>query len=83
MLIRPPSDVAASEITPREIYLRRREFLRGAAALGVAGGLSGVVSMNLAHAAPLQAAKSPLSTAGEALTPLRRDELQQLLRVRH
>ena len=35
MLIRPPSDVAASEITPREIYLRRREFLRGAAALGL------------------------------------------------
>ena len=69
MLIRPPSDVAASEITPREIYLRRREFLRGAAALGVAGGLSGVVSVNLAHAAPLKAVKSPLSTPDEALTP--------------
>jgi sulfoxide reductase catalytic subunit YedY len=69
MLIRPPSDVAASEITPREIYLRRREFLRGVAAFGLAGGLSGIVSVNLAHAAPLKAVKSPLSTTDEALTP--------------
>jgi len=71
MLIRRPSDIAASEITPHEIYLRRREFLGGAAALGLAGGLSGLVSVNLAYAAPLRAAKSPLSTAGEALTPLK------------
>jgi sulfoxide reductase catalytic subunit YedY len=71
MFIRRPSDIAASEITPREIYLRRREFLGGAAALGLAGGLSGIVSVNLAYAAPLQAAESPLSTAGEALTPLK------------
>jgi sulfoxide reductase catalytic subunit YedY len=71
MLIRRPSDIAASEIPPREIYLRRREFLRGAAAFGLAGGLTGVVSVNLAHAAPLQAAKSPLSTTDEALTPLK------------
>jgi sulfoxide reductase catalytic subunit YedY len=71
MFIRRSSDIAASEITPREIYLLRREFLGGATALGLAGGLFGIVSANLAHAAPLQAAKSPLSTTGEALTPLK------------
>jgi sulfoxide reductase catalytic subunit YedY len=71
MFIRRLSDIAASEITPREIYLRRREFLGGAAALGLAGGLSGVASTDLARAVPLRAAKSALSTTGEALTPLK------------
>ncbi len=37
MLIKKPSDVLPSEITPREWYARRREFLRQAAALGLAG----------------------------------------------
>ena len=37
MLIKKPSDFRASEITPREWYARRREFLRRAAALGLAG----------------------------------------------
>src|SRR6185503_17179827 len=37
MLIRTPPDILPSEITPREAYLRRREFLRQAAALGLAG----------------------------------------------
>ena len=34
MLIRRPPDIPSSEITPRDVYLRRREFLTGAAALG-------------------------------------------------
>ena len=37
MLIRTPSDILSSEITPQALYLRRREFLRQAAALGLAG----------------------------------------------
>src|SRR6478609_3065823 len=37
MLIKKPTDILASEITPRDSYLRRREFLRQAAALGLAG----------------------------------------------
>ncbi len=37
MLIRTPSDILPSEITPQALYLRRREFLRQAAALGLAG----------------------------------------------
>ena len=66
MLIRRPSDIAPSEITPRGVYLRRREFLAGAAALGMIGFIA-----TRAHAAPLQAAKSPLSTTGETVTPLK------------
>jgi sulfoxide reductase catalytic subunit YedY len=36
LLIRRPDDVRAGEITPRELVLRRREFLLGAAALAAA-----------------------------------------------
>ncbi|HXZ93982.1 MAG TPA: protein-methionine-sulfoxide reductase catalytic subunit MsrP [Burkholderiales bacterium] len=35
MLIRKPSDITPSEITPRSVYLRRRDFLRQAVALGL------------------------------------------------
>lgn len=54
MHIRRPSDIPGSEITPPGVYLRRREFLLGAAAIGLLPGL--------AAAAPLQFSKSPLST---------------------
>ncbi|EGV30870.1 Sulfoxide reductase catalytic subunit yedY [Thiorhodococcus drewsii AZ1] len=38
MLIKRPSDIASSEITPPEIYRRRREFIKAAAAgIGLAG----------------------------------------------
>ena len=58
MLIRRPNDILPSEITPREIYLNRRQWMAGAAGLALAAaalpeGLS---------AAPLNAAKSPFST---------------------
>ena len=71
MLIRRPSDIAPSEITPREVYLRRREFIAGAAALGLGAGLSAAFPGTRAQAAPLQAAKSPLSTTDEPPTPLK------------
>jgi sulfoxide reductase catalytic subunit YedY len=65
MLIRKPADIPSSEITPREAYLRRRDFMAGAAAAGLASflGAGGTV------AAPLQAASSPYST-DEKKTPL-------------
>jgi sulfoxide reductase catalytic subunit YedY len=58
VLIRRPNDILPSEITPREIYLNRRQWMAGAAGLALAAaalpeGLS---------AAPLNAAKSPFST---------------------
>lgn len=57
MLIRRPNDILPSEITPREIYLNRRQWMAGAAGLALAAGLPGALS-----AAPLNAAKSPFST---------------------
>ena len=68
MLIRRPPDVASSEITPREVFLRRREFLAGAASLGLMSGLSALPSA--AEAAPLKAEPSPLSTMDEQKTSL-------------
>jgi len=65
MLIRSANDIRPSEITDRSVYLRRREFMLGAGAAGLAAALP----LN-AEAAPLAANKSPLST-DEALTPLK------------
>jgi methionine sulfoxide reductase catalytic subunit len=65
MLIGKPRDIPPSQITPRAVYLRRREFLTGAAALGL-----GALIAPPAHAAPLHAVKSPLSTA-DTPTPLK------------
>jgi sulfoxide reductase catalytic subunit YedY len=41
MLIKHPSDIPSSEITPKAIYLRRREFLRAAALAGAGAALGG------------------------------------------
>ncbi|MFX4959616.1 hypothetical protein ABTC43_19220, partial [Acinetobacter baumannii] len=64
MLIGKPSDIKPSEITPRDLYLDRRRFIAAAGALGLGAALP-------AGAATLTYAKSPLSTTGEALTPLK------------
>ncbi|MEZ0170005.1 protein-methionine-sulfoxide reductase catalytic subunit MsrP [Microvirga sp. TS319] len=55
--IRRPSDILPSEITPREIYLNRRQWMAGAAGLALAAALP-----ERAGAAPLSAQKSPFST---------------------
>jgi sulfoxide reductase catalytic subunit YedY len=63
MLILRPPDVLSSEITPREVYFNRRNFL--AAAFG-----SAVLSTGGARAAAFEnLQKSPLSTTGEKITP--------------
>ena len=56
--------IQPSEITPREVWLRRRELLAGAAALGLAGTVA-----NRAEATPLTGVASPFST-DEKPTPL-------------
>jgi sulfoxide reductase catalytic subunit YedY len=53
---RPILPIPSSEITPRSVYLRRREFLGGAVAAALAGAPSGT------HAAPLTFSKSAFST---------------------
>src|SRR5262245_61776354 len=67
MLIKSPSDIAPSEITPRSVYLRRREFMTGAAGMA----LSMMAPTGGASAAALNVAKSPLSTTDEPLTSLK------------
>ena len=56
MLIRNVPDILSSEITPQQVYLRRRDVLRGLAI----GGAS-LTGIGGALAAPLPGAKSPLS----------------------
>ena len=72
MLIRQSPDIRYSEVTPRELYLRRREFLQGAAgvAVGAAAALSplGVAQTAAQGRAKLpNVTKSPLSTTGEKI----------------
>jgi methionine sulfoxide reductase catalytic subunit len=57
VLIRPPSDIAPSEITPREIYFNRRQVMGVVAGMTFGSGLA-----RAAKAAPLSAAKGNFST---------------------
>ena len=83
MLIRKPSDIPSSEITPKESYdefFSRRRFLRNAIAGTAAAGaaIAGVDRLADVFAprtsvladTKLQTVKSPLSTTGEQLTSL-------------
>jgi sulfoxide reductase catalytic subunit YedY len=80
MLIRKPTDIPSSLITPKDQYLNRRRFLRGAlsgaavagaAALGVDRLADLIAPRTLAFAGTkLETVKSPLSTTGEQLTSL-------------
>ena len=38
MLIRKPADIKSSEITPKELYMNRREFIKSASAVAVSAG---------------------------------------------
>jgi sulfoxide reductase catalytic subunit YedY len=78
MLIKKPADIAPSEITPKSLYLNRRKFLlcvsaaAGAAAVGLK--LREIASPSaIVHAGSTIEGiqKSPLSTTGEKLTPLK------------
>ena len=71
MLIKKAADIRSSEITPKSVYLRRREFIQGSAAAlvgaGVAAGLVGSLRDDaLAQGGGLpklpNVKKSPLST---------------------
>ena len=77
MLIRKPSDIPASEITPETVYKDRRRLLQ-ALALGLAAPavhaegwldrLTGESPPANASGKPLQAARSPLSTSDHQTT---------------
>jgi sulfoxide reductase catalytic subunit YedY len=77
MLIKKPSDIPSSEITPKSLYMNRRKFMSGAAIFGaaVATGAYEVARManpsEVAHAeTKLTAVKSQFSTT-ETLTPFK------------
>lgn len=80
MLIGKPSDFPSSAITPKDQYMNRRRFLRGAVASGLGLGAAALGAERLAelvspgiHAladTKLQTVKSPLTTTGEQLTTL-------------
>ena len=59
MLIRHSSGIASSDITPKAVYLRRRELITGL----VAASLCGSVTPASAATGRLEATKSPLSTS--------------------
>jgi sulfoxide reductase catalytic subunit YedY len=75
MLIKKPSDIRSSEITPKEIYLNRRTFMKEAAVTCAVLVANRVLPSLGAGASPagerLQFRKSDLSTQGEELTPLK------------
>ncbi|MGA3070081.1 MAG: protein-methionine-sulfoxide reductase catalytic subunit MsrP [Terracidiphilus sp.] len=81
MLIAKPPDIPSSAITPKDQYLNRRRFLRGAVSGVVAAGaaalgaerLAEVVSPSIGALAGtrLETVKSPLTTTGEELTSLK------------
>jgi len=74
MLIGKPPGIPSSAITPKDQYLNRRGFLRGAVAAGAAAlgaeRLAEVVAPGIGVLAgtKLQTVKSPLTTTGEELT---------------
>jgi sulfoxide reductase catalytic subunit YedY len=76
MLIKPASDIRSSEITDKQLYLNRREFIRAttgtavAAATGVLGAEAFVLAASPApHGRKLEnVKKSPLSTDEKANT---------------
>ena len=81
MLIRKAPDLRYSDITPKSLYVRRREFLQTAAGAALGAAASAIVppfaakaqaqtqGQGTGHGAKLaNVKKSPLSTTGETLT---------------
>jgi len=57
MLIKEPNDIKSSEITPRDLYMNRRQFIRAASATAISAGamLSGLdVPFNVGEAGAAQ-----------------------------
>ncbi len=72
MIIRPSTDIVPSEITDKQLYLKRREFLQFGAATGLtalAGGL--LLPRDAIALSKLNVAKKATATAEDPLTPLR------------
>jgi sulfoxide reductase catalytic subunit YedY len=78
MLIRKPSDIPSSAITPQDQYINRRRFMRNVAAGGIMAGAAALGLDRISELVwpttraladtKLQTVKSPLTTTGEQLT---------------
>jgi sulfoxide reductase catalytic subunit YedY len=69
MLIRKPTDIPYSEVTPKQVYLNRRRFLAAAPGLGAAA--TALMGPSSAQAAKLAATHNNAYNVGtEKLTPL-------------
>ena len=72
MLIKHAADIPSREITPRDHYLRRREFIKSAG-LSAAAALAGVIGFDAPAESAIPGEKlsiaSRLVTTSEALTP--------------
>ncbi len=70
MLIRKPTDIRPSEITPKDFYLKRREFIKAAAALSAAAVAGcGPDSPPATHGPKLATASGSSFSTSEKLTP--------------
>ena len=65
MLIKKPDDLRYSEVTPKALYLNRRNFIAGVPAALLAGSELLSPSRRALALTKLSAVKSPLSTTGE------------------
>jgi sulfoxide reductase catalytic subunit YedY len=68
MLIKRAPEFKSSEITPRPLYLQRREFIAGAASLALAPILAGAAEAATPAGAPLKAAKNAALSLSEPPT---------------
>ena len=84
VIIYQPGDIKSSEITPKDIYLNRRRFLREMAAVAAAGASAALLpSVTQAGQKIPNVRKSPLSTGEKPTSVAGHHQLQQFLRVRH
>jgi methionine sulfoxide reductase catalytic subunit len=65
MLIRKPTDLRYSDVTPKSTYLNRRRFLAGSVALGALAGTAHAAVTKLSNVA-----KSSYNVGDEKVTPL-------------
>ena len=73
MLIKKSGEIPYSEVTPKSVYLNRRDFMKAAGGVGVvlAAGRAVAGPDSALAGTKLQYTKSDLSTQGETLTPLK------------
>jgi len=70
MLIKKPDDIKSSEITPEQLYVHRRDFLKAAGLLGIATAAvsTGAMSATSAHAGQEQPFKDDLTPFEDVTT---------------